>query len=748
MPLPPRPVRRLAVTSAVVLAGIVGALLVALVPAEAHTPHDDVSDIALSPSFETDRTIWAISGNRLLRSPDAGITWDARVLGLPRAPEVDKSLSQVAIVEEHPEVMYLTSRIGGLFRSDDAGETWRAVGDSLPTSDLAALAVSPTDPDIVLVGGSTSGGWLTHDGGETWLVASLPFVHDASIDADGNVAVATGPGLAFYDPDEGTLRFEPFDSAVTAVAYAGDTVYAATAEGELHRAGPGASLRPVGQGLPSEPITDLEPDPTGSGAMWAVSATSGVYRSDDGGTTFTPATEGLTTDEQADDVGVSQFRSISAGVGPGGDVQLFTAGFDGVFRSDDGGRRWRAAETLSEYVVGLAVSPVFADDDTIAAVTYVKGAYVSTDGGDTWTALNEGISHDLSAGNKVAQVRRLHNIAFSPTFADDGLLFSATWTTFLRGTVEDGWEEVIVAPPPVEGTQLRQFVMGIAPDFAEEPTIFLGTRQGTVYRSDQAGEAGTWAPVAELGTRVRTLEVAPGTDDDRVLYAGTLDGVRRSADGGATWAATGPDTVALLAMSPAFPDDGTVFAGTEAGLFVTRDDGATWDEALTGAGPGASVEAVAVSPAFADDGTVLVSITGTGLFRSTDGGATFEEVAADLTAANHVIADYTNPTGDPIQFSPTFAEDGTVLAYADRFVLRSTDAGDTWELLELPTLEDFLLATDPSSLDRIVTDVAVPPLPEAGPRRVGVAAAAVVGLLAAAALVATASLTRRRPRTT
>ena len=747
MPQPPRPVRRLALTLALVLAGIVGALLVALVPAEAHTPHDDVSDIAVSPSFEADRTIWAISGNRLLRSSDAGISWDARVLGLPRPPEVDKSLAQVAIVEQQPEVMYVTSRIGGLFRSDDGGETWRAVGGELPTQDLNVLAVSPVDPDTVLVGATDRGGWLTHDGGETWDVASLPLVHDASIDARGNVVIATELGLAMYLAEEGSIEFQAFDVAVTAVAHAGDVAFAGTADGTLYRAGRGAVLRPVGRGLPAERIVDIEPDPTGSGAVWVVTESSGVFRSDDGGTTFTQASRGLTTDTQADDIGASQFRQIGAGAAPGGGVQLFTAGFDGLFRSDDGGLSWRAAETLSEYIVGLDVSPTFASDGTVAAVTYVKGAYVSTDGGDTWTALNEGISHDISPGNKVAQVRRLHNIAFSPAFAEDGLLFSATWTSFLRGTLDDGWEEVHVGEP-ADGTPLRQFVMGLAPDFGDEPTILLGTRQGTVYRSDRAGEEGSWDEVAELGSRVRTIEVAPATADGRVVYASTLEGVRRSADGGSTWEATGPDTVAVLAMSPSFPDDGTVFAGTEEGLFVTRDDGDSWTEAVTGAGAGASVEAVAVSPSFADDGTLLVSITGTGLFRSTDGGVTFEEVADELTAANHVIADFTNPTGAPIQFSPAFADDRTVMAYADRFVLRSTDAGETWDLLELPTLADFLLATDPASLDRIVTDVTAPPLPEAGAREVGATSAVVVALVVGAALLATAALSRRRPRRT
>ena len=79
-----------------------------------------------------------------------------------------------------------------------------------------------------------------------------------------------------------------------------------------------------------------------------------------------------------------------------------------------------------------------------------------------------------------------------------------------------------------------------------DPTIYLGSRQGTVYRSDRAGEEGSWEPIAELGSRVRTIEVAPGSAEERTLYAGTLEGVRRSDDGGATWEATGPDTVALL----------------------------------------------------------------------------------------------------------------------------------------------------------------------------------------------------------
>ena len=53
-----------------------------------------------------------------------------------------------------------------------------------------------------------------------------------------------------------------------------------------------------------------------------------------------------------------------------------------------------------------------------------------------------------------------------------------------------------------------------------------------------------------------------------------------------------------------------------------------------------------------------------------------------------MISDYDNPTSSPIQFSPSFAEDGTVFAYAGPDVLRSTDGGATWDVLTLPTIEE------------------------------------------------------------
>jgi Calx-beta domain len=124
---------------------------------------------------------------------------------------------------------------------------------------------------------------------------------------------------------------------------------------------------------------------------------------------------------------------------------------------------------------------------------------------------------------------------------------------------------------------------------------------------------------------------------------------------------------------------------------VTRDRGATWTELTTAPLSAASdVEAIAVSPDYGVDRTVLVSVLGRGLYRSTDGGTTFAAVGTSLIQGNHLITDYENPVSNPIQFSPTYARDRTIFAMAQDDIVRSTDGGDTWQVLGLPPAADIL----------------------------------------------------------
>jgi photosystem II stability/assembly factor-like uncharacterized protein len=142
--------------------------------------------------------------------------------------------------------------------------------------------------------------------------------------------------------------------------------------------------------------------------------------------------------------------------------------------------------------------------------------------------------------------------------------------------------------------------------------------------------------------------------------------------GDKVWSRTGPEggAVDALAISPNFAVDGTLFAGTNAGgMFRTTDGGATWAEINNGL-TNLTVYVAGISPDFANDSLVLAGTNYSGLFRSTDAGASWAQVPAPLNSGEI----------KGIAFSPNFAADRTL--YVSRAnsdaLYRSTDGGANW----------------------------------------------------------------------
>jgi len=679
--------------------------------AGAHSPHDDISDIALSPSFHEDQTVLVVSRGRLQRSIDGGERWQDLVVGFGRAP-----LARIAQSAADPERIYVTSRGDGVYRSSDGGATWSSSKSGLRDLLLQEVATSPSQPEVVLAAGALGGLHRSGDGGQSWSsiegfgrVTAMTFLDDGTDrvlagDADGRLSVSDDAGATWEHSPlvDGGGAVSALASVPAEGSTATATVVAATADGHVLRSmDSGTTFETLTEDVPGGEPRGIAISPEDHDHLWLSSADEGAHRSTDGGRSWEAQPDGLTKSEQADDVGAPHFRTIRAAEGVDGPV-LFLAGFDGLFRSDDEGRRWDPVETAADHVAGLAVSPDFTRDRTVVVITYVKGGFISDDAGETWRTMNEGLRFDgLSEGNRLLPLRRGHNVVFSPDFARDRTIFSATWPQLIKS--DDGgatWEEVQIEQPTEDWSPLRQYVLAVSPAYGTDHTIFAGNRHGQIFRSEGAGDAGTWTETATVDGRVRTFAISPAFPDDGVVFVSSVGGVFKSADRGTTWQATGPgrsplatggelDPAPLLAMSPEFPTDGTLFAGTHEGLFVTRDAGGTWTQVVAGpVAATADVTAISVSPDFAEDEMVLVSIAGDGLYRSTDAGATFEPVGTELTAANRIITDYDNPTATPIQFSRTFASDQTVFAYAGPDVVRSTDGGVTWDVLTLPSIQE------------------------------------------------------------
>jgi hypothetical protein len=121
--------------------------------------------------------------------------------------------------------------------------------------------------------------------------------------------------------------------------------------------------------------------------------------------------------------------------------------------------------------------------------------------------------------------------------------------------------------------------------------------------------------------------------------------------------------------------DQTVFAASSEGLFETTDGGENWQE-LRDCVEDGYIIGMAISPDYEDDQTLIVSVRGRGLFKTDDGGTTFMEIGRDLIGDNQAI--------ELIQFSTSYATDNIIYAASDEELFRSTDGGSTWERIAMP----------------------------------------------------------------
>src|SRR5262245_11885729 len=244
-------------------------------------------------------------------------------------------------------------------------------------------------------------------------------------------------------------------------------------------------------------------------------------------------------------------------------------------------------------------------------------------------------------------------------------------------------------------------VVTLAIDPTMPDTLYGGGDRG-VFKSTDGGS--TWSVNAGLtypiGIRfsgtypsVTALAVDPATPGS--LFAGAIGGgVFKSTDGGNTWNATNSwfvspfIGVSALVIDPSTP--GTLYAGFFAyyevcllcegrveampagaggpdfpalgdGVFKSTDGGNTWNAASTGLDFGYSVYALAIDPATP---SILYAGTETGVFKSTDGGGTWDAILPGYVAALAI---------DPI--SP-----GTLYAGTPSGVFKSTDGGGTWDI--------------------------------------------------------------------
>ena len=286
-----------------------------------------------------------------------------------------------------PNTFFVGVNNGGVWKTTDAGRTWKPIFDDQPTGSIGALAVAPSNPDILYVGSgeglqrpdlSTGDGvYKSIDGGKTWK----------------NVGLRDGQQIA-------AILIDPKDPDRVFVAVLGHP-YGPNEERGVYRTPDGGKTwkKVLGKDENTGAVA-LTYDPSDAKTIYAVlwearqgpwengawqGKGSGLFKSTDGGETWKPLAKGLPTVEG----GLGRIGITVAASDPKRLYAMVDAPrLGGVYRSDDAGASWsRVATEQRLWGRGSDFAEVKVDPKN-KDIVYVANtsAYRSTDGGKTFTA--------------------------------------------------------------------------------------------------------------------------------------------------------------------------------------------------------------------------------------------------------------------------------------------------------------------------------------------------------------------------
>lgn len=448
-------------------------------------------------------------------------------------------------------------------------------------------------------------------------------------------------------------------------------------------------------GLTGRSVLSIAVDPSNSAIVFAGTGEAGIFKSVDGGTSWSPSGAGL--------VGTS----VEALAIDGGDPDVLYAASGGdVFRSTDAGSTWFAASGgITSDVNVIRVDPT---DGSIAyAGTFDGGVFKTTDRGQTWTAVNSGLT-DLYIDGLVIDHQNPSRLFTATGYGIESGLF-ATIDGGLQWTrIETGFDAAgeAVAIDPADSTTIYAgmtthafrgaFILsrdggktwsessaglsgGLIAAVAAHPSLPLTAYAASFQRAYRTADGGrTWTA---QGTLPSVSVLLPDPSNGETLYAGTGAGVWKSLDAAATFGPmnTGLSDLQIWALATDRKAK-AIYAATNAGVFKTSNGGESWSPTATVGEFG--VRTLAVDPKNAR--IVYAAPFNGDLSRSSNGGDSW----TSLANLGVVVAIVVDPT-----------DSSTVYAVSNgRGVFRSEDAGATWANVSqgVPFVEFlFRLAIDP-----------------------------------------------------
>jgi photosystem II stability/assembly factor-like uncharacterized protein len=657
-----------------------------------------------------------------------------RLVGPSRGGRV----TTVTGVPSQPRTFYMGVASGGLFRTTDNGATWTPITDGkVPLGSTGSVAVADSDPNIIYLGTGSDGVrsnvstgrgvYKSTDAGQTWKFVGLynaGQIGAVRIHPTNPDIVWVSAGGDIFKPNDERGVFKTTDGGKTwrKVLFVSNMVGAMDVE-----------LQPGNPNVVYAWMSRLERKP------WTIisgSREGGFYKSTDGGENFTRITTGLPEEL----IGKGNLAVTAAN--PNRIYALIEAKPGGGFyRSEDAGQTWALINSQGSLIQRPFYYTTLGADPSNADVVYAgaEGFFKSVDGGKTFTILRtpHGDNHDIWINPKDSQIMIQANDGGANVSTDGG----RTWSTQMNqptaeiygvwvdnqfpyklyGAQQDNTTLIISSgAEPFTATDWRTgpgCETGPIMPHPLNPEIVYGSCKGQygVMNLKTGQEKNYWIggqslygnPASDLIYRMqRVSPMATSPHDPEVLYYGSQY-VHRTRDKGVTWERISPDLTArpeccqgvsgepitrdvtgeefystLYAITESPLEKGVIWAGANDGPFhVTRNNGKSWVNVTPkDLPPGGRVQFIEASPHRKGSAYFAVYRWLLGdyepyIYRTDDYGQTWTRLT---TGHNGIPADW--PTR-VVREDPD--REGLLYAGAEFGMFISFDNGSHWQSFQL-----------------------------------------------------------------